>query len=114
MNRRGFISMMVGAAGALVLPKWRIPDPVIVLPPRDFTTADMRYSAYFTSKYSWFIKTGHPDGIALTSIEHPFSNSVATPVDLSEAAIERLVIDIRRLQVDSGGLLALRTTRFVA
>jgi len=25
--------MIVGAAGGLALPKWRIPDPVIILPP---------------------------------------------------------------------------------
>ena len=33
MKRRAFISMIVGAAGGLALPKWRIPDPVIILPP---------------------------------------------------------------------------------
>ena len=25
--------MMAGTAGSLILPRWRIPDPVIVLPP---------------------------------------------------------------------------------
>jgi hypothetical protein len=35
MKRRAFISMMAGAAGALVLPVWRKPERLIVLvPPR--------------------------------------------------------------------------------
>src|ERR1700735_2792807 len=33
MQRRAFISMLAGAAGALALPKWRIPDPTIILAP---------------------------------------------------------------------------------
>ena len=32
IKRRAFISMLVGAAGGLALPKWRIPDPTIILP----------------------------------------------------------------------------------
>lgn len=32
MKRRAFISMLAGGAGALILPKWRVPDPVIILP----------------------------------------------------------------------------------
>ena len=49
MNRRGFISMMAGAAGALVLPKWRIPDPVISMP-SDFSTDNLVFTA--TERYS--------------------------------------------------------------
>jgi hypothetical protein len=33
MKRRSFISMLTGTAGALFVPQWRIPEPVIVLPP---------------------------------------------------------------------------------
>ncbi len=33
MNRRGFISLLAGTAGAGLIP-WRIPRPVIVLPAR--------------------------------------------------------------------------------
>jgi hypothetical protein len=34
--------MMAGAAGALVLPVWRKPDPVILLPTRDFDPMSYR------------------------------------------------------------------------
>jgi hypothetical protein len=52
MNRRGFISLLGGAAGAVLVP-WRgTVEPVIFLPPRakipmgDFNTAILRYKAY--------------------------------------------------------------------
>ena len=93
MNRRGFISMMAGAAGALVLPKWRIPDPVIVLP-ADFSTDNMLYKA--TERYSidfadWrgFFGSApvkaegsaiaYDGGVALTSMLHPLVDRIGWP-----------------------------------
>lgn len=53
MNRRGFISLLAGTAGAgLVL--WRVPKPVIVLPNRAriITSANARFTLTIPGVYS--------------------------------------------------------------
>jgi hypothetical protein len=63
--------MLIGASTAAIL----VPKRVFSLPPpRDFTTADMTVNNYFTSPHAWYLKTEHPDGLALYSREHPLSN----------------------------------------
>jgi hypothetical protein len=57
MNRRGFISLLAGGAGAVLVP-WRgLVKPVISLPP----PAEQDLSQYLTSRYSWFLRPdAHP------------------------------------------------------
>ncbi len=106
MKRRDFVSMLIGASTAAIL----VPKRVFSLPPpRDFTTADMTVNNYFTSPVAWYLKTEH--GLVPYSREHPLSNNLATPVDLSEESIEDMCIEIRKLTDDRGIALTIRPTR---
>jgi len=87
MKRRDFVSMLIGASTAAIL----VPKRVFSLPP-----------------HAWYLKTEHPDGLALYSREHPLSYNL---VDLSEEALERLCIDIRKLNDDRGIALTIHPTR---
>jgi hypothetical protein len=132
MKRRTFISMLVGGAGALVLPAWRKPEPVLFLPPRDFSTATMRVNNYFTSPHAWYIqmpvpdglklydRRGHDDpfyasdGVSLRAIEHPYSNRLLNQDEISElteAAVEEIAIELNQLRDPRGLKLVIPRTR---
>lgn len=71
MNRRGFISLMLGAAGAPLVP-WRgLVHPTIFLP--DVDDEPLLY------------------GFGATPDAYTFSNGLAVPVDLSLASIEEML-----------------------
>ena len=107
MKRRDFVSMLIGASTAAIL----VPKRVFSLPPPMATGLLGSMNPYLTSKDAWYLKTEHPDGLALYTREHPLSNNLATPVDLSEEALEHLCIDIRKLTDDRGIALTIRPTR---
>lgn len=53
MNRRGFISLLAGAAGAPLVP-WRgLIEPLIVLPPRSRLVAAIGGGPPYTYRWSW-------------------------------------------------------------
>ena len=122
VSRRSFLSMLTGAAGAAVLP-WRIPNPIISLPPpAGFETdgllfkATERYSAGFTDWRGVWGTCG--DGVALTSAFHPYKIvSEEVEIDgaplLNDAALERLWIDIQEQTQHRGLLLSMKPTSLI-
>ena len=99
MNRRGFISLLAGAAGMAALPIWRRPHPVIFVPPRT------GMSDYLTAPDTWFIQPSPQLQRLLATVEHQadaisgvtrFSNVLRPGAELSEASLEALCQEIRR------------------
>ena len=99
MKRRDFVSMLLGSTAAIV-----IPQRVISLPPR----RPYMINSYFTSKYAWFLKTEHEDGIALYTRAHPQSFYAMTDnglVELNESALEQIEIELPPLPEIPGFLI---------
>lgn len=87
MNRRGFISLLTGAAGAVLVP-WRgLSAPLILLPP----PPRVDLSHYFKGPY-WF----PPD---------PFSNRLSASSVLYENAVEELLTSLDKSMRASLGLM---------
>jgi hypothetical protein len=74
MKRRAFISMLAGAAGTLVLPKWRIPDPVIILPAADPLSYTVVREEIADNLYSFGLAPLKREGSLLA-----FDNSILLP-----------------------------------
>ena len=92
MNRRGFISLLVGAAGAPLVP-WRgLVEPTIFLPPK----SRLDPSRYLTSDPKWFLPGHHPE------IHKFLRRTYSDSVDLSEASLEEMLIQIRDAVDDMG------------
>lgn len=82
VNRRGFISLLAGAAGATLVP-WRGSiEPLISLPPRSRNELWF-YQKYFTSPYAWYIKTDS------------FSNRSVSESVLTQESLEAMLIRMR-------------------
>ncbi len=77
-------------------------------------TKEIKCAAVLNNGFSASFTGG--DGVALFSASHPlagggtFSNLLATPADISETAIEDLLIQIRKCKDDRGIPIALRAT----
>lgn len=52
MNRRNFISLLAGSAGASLIP-WRLPKPLIVLPARSQLITAVGSTGLYTYQWSW-------------------------------------------------------------
>ena len=84
MNRRDFLKRFsaVPIAATLVEPITR----TIFLPPRGGWPVEEDINLY-----------GFGSGVSLQATSHSFSNTLATPAELSEASLERLLMEISRL-----------------
>lgn len=68
MNRRGFISMLAGAAGAPLVP-WRGLEKALIFLPN--ATPKINLRDYLTSKNAWFIRTGDRKGMTTFLVDAP-------------------------------------------
>jgi len=89
MNRRDFLKRFsaVPIAATLVEPITR----TIFLPPRGGWPGALNQLLDSAKLVSY------PRGVALHTASHSFSNTLATPAELSEASLERLLMEISRL-----------------
>lgn len=80
-------------------------------------TKEIKAAAVLNNAFSSSYAGG--DGVALLSTAHPlagggtFSNKLATPADLSEQALEDIMIQIRRAKDDRGVPVALTAKRLI-
>lgn len=100
VKRRDFVSMLIGGSTAAIL----VPKRVFSLPASITTFGSITAGTGYTITSEYF-------AIPFYSHPHPLSNIRVTPVDLSEEALERLCIDIRKLTDDRGSVFAINPTR---
>lgn len=105
MNRRGFISLLVGSAGAPLVP-WRgLIEPQIFLPPKP--RVDL--PRYLTSKDVWFLKT------SVCTCTSQFCNQLHRYPrgDLCQESLERMLIKIRDAVDARGQRISIRPTHVI-
>ena len=99
VNRRGFISVLVGAAGAPLVP-WRgLVEPTIFLPPKE--TRNLGYARYLTDNTAWFIKPGRRAGLKT------FHRSN----ELSEASLEAMCIRAAKIRLSLSDVVSSKELR---
>jgi hypothetical protein len=113
MNRRGFISLLAGSAGAVLVP-WRgVTQPLISIAKPE-TLIDPGH--YLTSNTAWFLKVPNgdfrTDNLRYIHREH-FSNQLLAPAEMTERTLEGMLREIQKEMNRTGRPIAIRPTHLI-